>query len=122
MATDTTKTPKKTATPTSTAMAVIVTGGKQYQVTPGATITIEKLLTETGKTVTFDQVLLVHDGDKTTLGSPTVTGATVTGEVVDQFRGEKIRVFTYKSKKRQRRTLGHRQSLTKVKITAVIAA
>jgi large subunit ribosomal protein L21 len=122
METTTTKTPKKTAPKTDTAMAVIVTGGKQYQVAAGKTITIEKLLTETGQTVTFDQVLMVHNGSKTTLGSPTVKGATVTGEVVDQFRGEKIRVFTYKSKKRQRRTLGHRQSLTKVKITAVTTA
>ena len=99
--------------------AIIETGGKQYRVDPGQIVTIEKLELEVGATVTFSKVLMVIDGAKTTFGTPTVANLSVVGEVVEQGKGEKIRVFTYKSKKRQRRTLGHRQSLTKVKIVSI---
>ena len=102
--------------------AIIKTGGKQYRVTPGQTLEIEKLVAEAGTTLTFAEVLAHGAEDSMTVGVPLVSGATVTAEVVEQFRGKKIRVFTYKPKKRQRRTLGHRQSLTRIRITAINAA
>lgn len=101
--------------------AIIETGGKQYRVMPGQLVQIEKLNAEVGSTVTFDRVLAVMDGDKVELGAPTVS-TTVSAEVVEQGKGKKIRIFTYKSKKRQRRTLGHRQSITTVRIAAIGAA
>lgn len=101
--------------------AIIETGGKQYRVTPGQLVQIEKLTATVGSTVTFDRVLAVIDGDKVELGAPTVQ-TTVSAEVVEHGKGKKIRIFTYKSKKRQRRTMGHRQSLTWVKISAIGAS
>jgi len=107
----------------SMASAIIETGGKQYHVQPGQVIAVEKLETTAGATITFDRVLMVTDGKKVEVGSPLVKGFTVTGEVIeDEAKGIKIRVFTYKSKKRQRRTLGHRQLFTKVKITDLVSA
>ena len=101
------------------ASAIIETGGKQYHVQPGQVIAVEKLETTAGSSITFDRVLMVSDGKTVELGSPLLSGFVVTAEVVEEFRDKKIRVFTYKSKKRQRRTIGHRQSLTRVKITDV---
>jgi large subunit ribosomal protein L21 len=99
--------------------AVIATGGKQYRVAVGDVITVEKLDAEPGSTVTIDQVLMVGGNGEATVGTPTVDGASVTAEVVDNFRGEKIVVFKYKPKKRYRRRTGHRQSLTKLAITSI---
>jgi large subunit ribosomal protein L21 len=104
------------------AFAVIETGGKQYRVSPGSLVEIEKLEGEAGSSVTFTQVLMYQDGPDPVVGAPFVDGVTVTGEVVAQVKGDKIRVFTYKPKKRQRRTLGHRQQLTQVKIKDIVAA
>ncbi len=101
------------------ASAIIETGGKQYRVEPGQVIAIETLSSAAGETVQFDRVLMVADGASVELGSPLVAGYQVTGEVVEEMKGKKIRVFTYKSKKRQRRTLGHRQLITKVKIVSI---
>jgi large subunit ribosomal protein L21 len=102
------------------AFAVIETGGKQYQVSPGSLITVEKLVAEPGESIQFDTVLCYQaDGASLQVGAPSLTGITVTGEIVEQFRGQKIRVFTYKPKKRQSRTLGHRQSLTTVKVISI---
>jgi large subunit ribosomal protein L21 len=98
--------------------AIIETGGKQYRVTPGQLVKIEKLTADVGSTVTFDRVLAVMDGDTVELGSP-MLNTTVSAEVIDHSKGKKIRVFTYKSKKRQRRTLGHRQTITTVRIAAI---
>lgn len=98
--------------------AIIETGGKQYKVAVGQLIKIEKLDAEVGSTITFDRVLAVVDGETVTLGAPTIA-TTVSGEVVDQGKAKKIRVFTFKSKKRQRRTLGHRQTVTTVRIDAI---
>ncbi len=98
--------------------AVIKTGGKQYKVAENDVIEIEKLEVEEGASVDFDQVLCV--GDK--FGTPVVDGAKVTGEVVSQFRGEKIIVFKKKRRQNYRRKAGHRQYLTKVRITGIATA
>lgn len=95
-------------------LAVIRTGGKQYKVAPGDTITIERL-NHDGKKVVFEDVLLI-DGDKTVVGKPVVAGAAVTAELVGDLRGEKIRVFKYQAKSHWAKTIGHRQELTQVKI------
>jgi len=104
------------------AFAVIETGGKQYRVSPGTIVEVEKLETEAGKVITFEKVLMYQTGSEPVVGAPFVGGVSVTGEVVAQVKGDKIRVFTYKPKKRQRRTLGHRQQLTQVKITEIVTA
>ncbi len=98
--------------------AVIRTGGKQYRVAQGDTVTVERLEGEPGKKVDFDQVLLVS-GDKPKVGKPTVAGAKVTGEIVAQGLGEKITSFKFKRRKKYRRKSGHRQALTQVKITGI---
>ena len=99
--------------------AIIVTGGKQYKVSEGETLFIEKLPNEAGDTVTFDQVLAILDGDKATIGAPTVKGATVEASVVKNGKGKKIRIFKYNPKKGYRKRQGHRQPYTKVEITKV---
>lgn len=101
--------------------AIIETGGKQYKVTEGDVLYIEKLNAEAGEAVTFDKVLAVIDGDKATFGTPTVAGASVAANVVKNGKGKKILVFKYKPKKNYRRRQGHRQPYTKVEITAVKA-
>ena len=100
--------------------AVIKTGGKQYRVAANDKITIEKLPAEAGSTITFEEVLMVGDGDKATVGTPLVAGASVAGEVVEQTRGDKIFVFKKKRRKHYRRRAGHRQYLTVVKITDIL--
>ena len=96
--------------------AIIETGGKQFKVTEGDTLFIEKLPVESGETVTFDKVLAVIDGDKITVGTPVVEGAKVDASVVKNGKGKKIIVFKYKPKKGYRRKQGHRQPYTKVTI------
>ena len=96
--------------------AIIETGGKQYKVTEGDTLFIEKLPVEAGEAVTFDKVLAVIDGDKITVGTPVVEGAKVDGSVVKNGKGKKVIVFKYKPKKGYRRKQGHRQPYTKVTI------
>ena len=99
--------------------AVISTGGKQYLAFPGKELVIEKLPLEEGSSIEFDQVLLSVDGDKVEIGQPTVDGLTVSATVVKQGLGDKIRVFKYKSKSRYRRTIGHRQHETIIRIDAI---
>ncbi len=99
--------------------AVIETGGKQYRVAPGDTVEIELLEAEAGKPVTFDRVLLVANDGKCTVGSPTVSTASVVGDVVEHFRGEKKIAFKMKRRKGYHRTVGHRQELTRVKISEI---
>ena len=101
--------------------AIIVTGGKQYKVTEGDVLYVEKLPNEAGDTVTFDQVLAVIDGDKATFGQPTVSGASVQANVVKNGKGKKVIVFKYKPKKNYKRKQGHRQPYTKIEITKVKA-
>jgi large subunit ribosomal protein L21 len=102
--------------------AVIETGGKQYRVSPGNVLTIEKLEAEEGATVSFGNVLMYQDSQDPVVGTPYVDGVSVTAEVLGQAKGPKIRVFTYKPKKRQRRTVGHRQQVTQVRIVAIATA
>ncbi len=101
--------------------AIIVTGGKQYKVSEGDTLFIEKLPNEAGDTVTFDQVLAILDGDNATIGAPTVKGATVEASVVKNGKGKKIRIFKYNPKKGYRKRQGHRQPYTKVEIKKISA-
>ena len=103
--------------------AVIQTGGKQYRVEPGKTITVEKLAGEAGAQIVFDQVLLVSSGDggSVTVGKPLVAGAKVTAEIVEQTRGDKLVVFKFRRRKNYVRRNGHRQDYTAVKIAAIQA-
>ena len=99
--------------------AVIETGGKQYRVTKGDVIYVEKLDVEAEKTVQFDKVLTILDGDTTKVGTPNVEGASVSGKVLKHGKSKKVTVFTYRSKKDSKRRMGHRQQYTKVEITAI---
>jgi|SRR3990167_9024427 large subunit ribosomal protein L21 len=99
--------------------AVIRTGGKQYRVSPGARLTIEKLVGDPGQLVEFPDVLLRGDGERIEVGAPTVEGATVRGVIVTQDRGPRILVFKKKRRKNYRRRRGHRQYETTVQITSV---
>ena len=101
--------------------AIIETGGKQYRVSVGDRLAVEKLDAEPGSDIVFDRVLLVGGNGSNTVGAPLVSGASVSAQVEDQFRGEKIIVFKYKPKKRYRRRTGHRQSLTRIAITGIVA-
>ena len=96
--------------------AIIETGGKQYKVTEGDTLFIEKLPVEANDTVKFDKVLAVLDGENTKFGTPVVEGASVEATVVKNGKGKKVIVFKYKPKKGYRRKQGHRQPYTKVTI------
>lgn len=100
--------------------AIITTGGKQYRVSVGDRVSVEKLPYEPGATVTFEALLVGGDG-ATRVGTPTVPGASVVATVEETYRGEKIIVFKYKAKKRYRRKQGHRQSLTRLAIQAIQA-
>jgi len=101
--------------------AIIETGGKQYKVTEGDILYIEKLNAEAGESVTFDKVLAVLNGDSANFGAPVVEGASVTANVVKNGKGKKVLVFKYKPKKNYRRRQGHRQPYTKVEITKINA-
>ena len=100
--------------------AVIATGGKQYLVTEGQTLSVEKLAAEPKAKLTLDGVLMVVDGEKVKLGSPKVTGASVTVEVLQQGLGKKLYVETYKAKTRKHRKIGHRQAFTRVKVEKIV--
>lgn len=99
--------------------AVIQLAGKQYQVSEGEILTVNKLETEEGKTLTISDVLLVASDKKVSVGTPLVKGASVTLEVVSQQKGDKIRVATYKAKARVRKVRGHRQHETVLKVTKI---
>ena len=99
--------------------AIIETGGKQYRVAEGDVIFVEKLNAEAGETVTFDRVLAVIDDEGSVFGNPVVEGAAVTGSVVKNGRGKKVRVYKMKPKKGYQRLQGHRQPYTKVQIESI---
>jgi len=99
--------------------AVIKTGGKQYRASEGEEFEIEKLEGKEGDKIDFDEVLLVVDGEKVEIGAPKVEGAKVLAEIVEQKKGEKIRVAKFKAKSRYRRVQGHRQLLTKIRILEI---
>ena len=99
--------------------AIIVTGGKQYTVSEGDVIFVEKLGVEAEETVKFDEVLAVLDGENTKIGTPVVEGAVVEAKVVKNGKGKKIHVLRYKAKKGEKKKIGHRQPYTKVEITKI---
>ncbi len=102
--------------------AVIRTGGKQYRVSEGDIVRIEKLEAEEGSPVQFNDVLLVKTDDKTYIGRPLVAGASVLGVIKAQSKGDKILVFKYKRRKQYRRTRGHRQQHSEVRIEKINVA
>ena len=102
--------------------AVVDSGGKQYRVEPGRTLVIDRLDAEAGATVTFDRVLLIGDEDSVTLGTPTVSGASVRGTVLEHGRGPKVIVFRFRPKAHYRRRTGHRSELTRVRIDQIATA
>jgi large subunit ribosomal protein L21 len=101
--------------------AVLETGGKQYRVTAGDTLEIERLGVEAGQSHTFDRVLLVNNDGKVSIGAPTVAQASVVADVVAHKRGPKLIAFKMKRRKGYHRTVGHRQELTVVKIKEIKA-
>lgn len=100
--------------------AIIETGGKQYKVEKGDVIYIEKLNNEAGSAVEFDKVLAIS-GDNMTVGNPIISGAKVSGTVLDHGKSKKVVVFKYKAKKNERKKNGHRQFYTKVQIDEIKA-
>lgn len=102
--------------------AVLKTGGKQYRVESGDILRIEKLAATAGETVQFDEILMIG-GETTVIGSPTIDGAAVTAEVVEQVKADKVITFVKRRRKHSsKRTRGHRQKLTEVKITEILPA
>ena len=99
--------------------AIIVTGGKQYTVSEGDILFIEKLNAEEESTVKFDEVLAILDGENSKIGAPVVEGAAVEAKVVKNGKGKKIHVLRYKAKKGEKKKIGHRQPYTKVEITKI---
>jgi len=100
-------------------IAVIKTGGKQYIVSPGQKLKIEKIEKEVGEEVIFDKVLLVEKDEKIEIGTPFIEGAKVVGKVLKQGKGEKVVIFKYKPKKRYKVKKGHRQPFTEVEILKI---
>jgi len=99
--------------------AIIRTGGKQYRVSPGATVTVEKLEGSPGDPIEFGDVLMRGDGGQTDIGTPLVEGATVKGVILRQGRGRRILVYKKKRRKNFRKRQGHRQSETTVRVTDI---
>jgi large subunit ribosomal protein L21 len=102
--------------------AIIRTGGRQYRAEVGAEIDVERMTQEVGEAIEIGEVLLVADGEKATIGTPVVEGALVKATVVDQYRARKILVWKYHAKKRYRRTKGHRQYYTRLRIDEIVSA
>jgi large subunit ribosomal protein L21 len=99
--------------------AVIQTGGKQYRVSPGELLKIEKLPDEVGETVAFDRVLLASDGEKVDVGTPFLENTKVTGQIMRHGKNRKVLVMKYKKRKKYRRNRGHRQQFTEVRIDTI---
>ena len=99
---------------------IVKTGGKQFKAAKGDTLVVEKLDGETGAHVDLDEVLLVCNGDKVTVGSPFVKGAKVKAEIIRQAKGPKIEGFNYKAKKNERKRWGHRQPQTFLRVTDIV--
>jgi large subunit ribosomal protein L21 len=103
------------------AYAVVETGGKQYRVTQGAVLEVERLDGEAGAKVTLSRVLAVSDGQSLTVGTPEISGAAVTAEIVKQFRGSKVIAFRKKKRKGYHKKQGHRQDLTQLRVQSISA-
>jgi large subunit ribosomal protein L21 len=99
--------------------AVILTGGKQYRVKEGDLLSVEKLEAGNGETIHFDRVLLIEDGENVLVGTPVLENAVVRAEVIETYKDEKVLVFKKKRRKQFRRTRGHRQQLTKVRVGGI---
>jgi large subunit ribosomal protein L21 len=99
--------------------AVVQTGGKQYRLGVGDNVRVEKLAGELGEVVELPQVLVIGDGEKVSIGDPVIAGASVKAEIVSHGRDKKIRVFKMKRRKKYRRTQGHRQSFTQLRVTEI---
>lgn len=99
--------------------AIIKLGGRQYRAVEGQFIDVDRLPQESGQTITIEDVLLYSDGEKVTVGQPTVKGAKVTATVEEQFRGEKLLVFKYRQRTTYRRMRGHRQYHTRIRINTI---
>ena len=104
-----------------TMYAVIKTGGKQYKVEAGVTLKVEKLLGEVGSKLVIDKVLMIADGETTTIGAPLIAGATVNATVVSHGRADKVMIFKFRRRKHYRKTQGHRQSFTEIQIGEILA-
>lgn len=101
--------------------AVIASGGKQYKVKAGDVLRIEKISGEIDETVSFDKILMFSDGDNVQIGQPDLDGVSVNGRIMEQGKAKKIIVFKYKRRKRYRKTQGHRQQFTTIKIDSIEA-
>ncbi len=99
--------------------AVIATGGKQYKVSPGDVVRVESLDAKKGETIEIKDVYMVADGDKVSVGKPTLASAKVTAEVVEEGRGEKLLIFKHRRRKGFRRTTGHRQNFAAIKVKEI---
>lgn len=102
--------------------AVIKTGGKQYRVSEGDSLRVEKLDAEPGAAIGFDQVLMIADDENIRVGTPLIDGGQVSAEIISQGRGRKIEVLKFKRRKNYHRRHGHRQHYTEVRITRIVAA
>jgi large subunit ribosomal protein L21 len=101
--------------------AVIKTGGKQYRVSEGETLKVEKLEVEPGKKITFDEVLMIADGNKVQIGSPHVTKASVDAKVISQGKGKKVHILKFRRRKHSMKQQGHRQLYTEIQIDKIKA-
>jgi large subunit ribosomal protein L21 len=101
--------------------AIVNINGNQTRVTPDELVVVPRLTGEPGATLTFGEVLMVADGDKIKVGQPYVKGASLEAEVVEHFRGPKVRVFKFKRRREYRRTKGHRDERTRLRVTAITA-
>lgn len=99
--------------------AVIKTGGKQYKVTVGEKLKVEQIPAELDSQIELNEVLMIADGDKVTVGAPTVAGAKVVAKVVAHGRGEKIRIFKMRRRKHYQKRQGHRQNFTQIEIVSI---
>ena len=101
--------------------AIVKCGGRQYRAEEGHSFTVEKLPYEVGEQIELNDVLLVSDGDSTSVGQPAVDGASVKATIVEQFRGKKIFVWKYRPRKRYRHRLGHRQYYTRLRVDEIVS-
>jgi len=101
--------------------AVIKTGGKQYKVVAGERLKVEKIVGDVGATVVIDKVLMISDDANTTIGSPLISGATVSATVLSHGRADKVMIFKFRRRKHYRKTQGHRQSFTEIQIGEILA-
>jgi|TARA_B100000768_G_C11261615_1_gene369013 large subunit ribosomal protein L21 len=99
--------------------AVIKTGGKQFKVAEGDVLKVEKLTADVGKTLNLNSVLTLVDGDKVTIGSPMITGASIDATIVSHGKGDKVKIFKMNRRKGYRKSQGHRQSFTEIKINKI---